>query len=306
MFNHRKNKYCKIGVGILILLAVLTTSFYINFYIKAKEIKPSATKSDGRGLELFSISQGINACLGVDLGNSKNNICGGTAHQGVKTGSPYLSYLIPYSSYYTLNENRGSPRYQQWGRKDLIEIIYYVAKEWSRRHPNEKFSVGDLDYPPGHQTHECGIDVDIFSTHSLLLQRPNGSKNPQYSRALTIELAELFFSTNAVTEILYNNANDGSVRNEVNKYIAANNLYGKMVPYPNHNNHFHLRIIPNRFNCSSKTIVPIIPPTTGSTLPSSGSVTTTKPNSKTTVTKCFLDPKCASSKTIQFCNLICE
>jgi hypothetical protein len=267
------------------LLKISSVAFiivFVSFGFYYLQNKTQDIKSNNQGMAP-SVLGVETACSDLTLEISKKNICGGTSHLGATTGSTYLSYQLPTSSYYTLNENGESPGWHQWGRKDLIEVIYYVAQQWSKRHPDEIFSIGDLDYPPGHLTHECGLDVDIFSTHSLIMRYPNGTKNPNYKPALAIELAELFLSTKSLTGILYG---DNAVISKVNTYINANKLPGYMSYYSGHENHFHVRIYPNRFNCPSLpvTSTTVTSTTMGTTSTTRTSITTTSTTATVTTT----------------------
>jgi len=148
-------------------------------------------------------------------------------------------YQLPKSSYYTRNANGGSPPSQQWGGKTLINTLLAVGQTWSNLHPNDKFSVGDLN-APGHKSHKTGIDADIYSTGKLFMSLPGHADNPNYDRSLAIELAKTFMDTGTIDTIFYY---DQEVVTAVNKYANEKKLSGKMSLLSQHDDHFHVRVV---------------------------------------------------------------
>lgn len=119
------------------------------------------------------------------------------------------------------------------GKIELIQVLYTVAIEFAKKYPNNKLRIGDLTgNPGGHVSHRNGIDVDVVIPGGMMSASPY---NPQ----LAVDAGKLFFSTKMIDRIFYNDTN---VQNEINSYAKQNNLPGVMKSWPNHANHFHLRI----------------------------------------------------------------
>ncbi len=144
---------------------------------------------------------------------------------------------------YYIYPNNAAQRESQWGRKELIQTIWQVGLKWAELHPGIKFGVGDLDQSDGHVSHVKGINVDISGC-------PMMSTCSDYNQDYAIELAKLFFDTSTLGSILYN---DVAVQNAVNTYVDQNDLNknalsngyaGDMHYYDNHDNHFHVTVVP--------------------------------------------------------------
>ena len=100
------------------------------------------------------------------------------------------------------------------GKKELIQVIYSVAKRWKAAHVNTTFRVGDLNggcINSGvcHDTHDYGVDVDITVS--------GGATSASYNDAASIELAQMFIDTGAVTGIVFD-GNPELIRT-VNEYF---------------------------------------------------------------------------------------
>lgn len=159
-------------------------------------------------------------------------------------------YQIQESPYYTLNSNGGSPRDAQYGNKDTIELLTNVGKMWSENHPDQLFSIGDIN-SSGHESHKQGIDVDIYNNNNkLFMENPGHAPNPNYDRALTIELAKKFFDTQAIDIIGYS---DKSVVDEINKYLSDHKIAGTMALWEGHGDHFHVRVKKGVYECTNST-----------------------------------------------------
>ena len=57
----------------------------------------------------------------------------------------------------------------RWARPGLVTLVMAAAREYQRRWPGEHLTIGDLDAAgPRHQTHDRGVDVDLYLEHAML------------------------------------------------------------------------------------------------------------------------------------------
>jgi hypothetical protein len=57
----------------------------------------------------------------------------------------------------------------RWARPGLVTLVLAAAREYQARWPGEHLTVGDLDAAgPRHQTHDRGVDVDLYLEHAML------------------------------------------------------------------------------------------------------------------------------------------
>ncbi len=67
----------------------------------------------------------------------------------------------------------------RWARPGLVSLILAVATEYGRRWPGHHLTVGDLDAPgPRHQTHDRGVDVDLYLTEAMIARNEGGGRYP--------------------------------------------------------------------------------------------------------------------------------
>lgn len=67
----------------------------------------------------------------------------------------------------------------RWARPGLVSLILTAATEYGRRWPGEHLTVGDLDAPgPRHQTHDRGVDVDLYLTEAMIARNDGGGRYP--------------------------------------------------------------------------------------------------------------------------------
>lgn len=56
----------------------------------------------------------------------------------------------------------------RWARPGLVSLVLAAAREYAMRWPGEHVTIGDLDAPgPRHQTHDRGVDVDLYLEHAM-------------------------------------------------------------------------------------------------------------------------------------------
>lgn len=167
-------------------------------------------------------------------------------------GAPDGYYKMPdatdgsYKFYSTPNHHCGS--------KELIGVLYTVAKNWKQKYPQGWLDIGDMN-AAGHASHKWGIASDI-NAHPRPDKIAANMTLGNYDQAATIVLGKMFVDTDMLAEIWYN---DAKVNSEVLKYAKGppekSSLYkptkactecskdvGGMRPLPLHDNHFHVDI----------------------------------------------------------------
>lgn len=56
----------------------------------------------------------------------------------------------------------------RWARPGLVSLVLASVREYAMRWPGEHVTVGDLDAEgPRHQTHDHGVDVDLYLLHAM-------------------------------------------------------------------------------------------------------------------------------------------
>lgn len=131
-----------------------------------------------------------------------------------------------------------------WGSKELVSVLYSVAKRWKQAHPQGYLYIGDLN-ASGHASHKWGRAVDILATTDGKDYVADWSlAHGPYNRAGTIEFGKMLADTDMVQNIWFN---DGTANEAVLAY--ANDPAGKnrsagmvMQPISGHDDHFHLDI----------------------------------------------------------------
>jgi uncharacterized protein YraI len=120
---------------------------------------------------------------------------------------------------------------RRWGVPRFIYGIERLAADHQAAHPAyARLGVGDISYEnggpiSGHASHQKGVDGDFR------LQTADGREVPltrfdaNYSQARTQEMIDRFYTNLPVTMIFFNDPNVTGVQ-----------------PWPNHDNHFHVRI----------------------------------------------------------------
>jgi hypothetical protein len=57
----------------------------------------------------------------------------------------------------------------RWARPGLVTLVLAAAREYQARWAGEHLTIGDLDAAgPRHQTHDRGVDVDLYLEHAML------------------------------------------------------------------------------------------------------------------------------------------
>jgi hypothetical protein len=136
-------------------------------------------------------------------------------------------YVLPPSKYWEI----GGPN--MTGSKCLVSLIAATSKAWKTANPKDTIYVNALN-EAGHLSHQLGNDVDISTTVAANMTVPG------YSPEKSIEYGELWFSTQDIEYIFFN---DAAVRKDVNAYAQQKNYSGVMQYWPLHENHFHVRVL---------------------------------------------------------------
>ena len=152
----------------------------------------------------------------------------------------------------------GTATGKRWGRKELVGVLYTVAKRWREKNPGGYLRIGDMN-AGNHLSHFWGIAVDINAKTPdkwAANRGYTGSSLANYDQQKTIELGKLIADTGYLYTIWYN---DPVVQNAVFEY-AKTSESAKRYKYTTntggnpgmryvlgHYDHFHLNIGPNSF-----------------------------------------------------------
>lgn len=131
-------------------------------------------------------------------------------------------------------------RWRRHGTDDLVRMLIAVARRYAVREPGElPMLIGDLSRPRGgdfgvaygivgHSTHQNGLDADVYYPRTdRRLSAPRTAA--QVDRRLAQRLVDLFVAAGAEKVLVGPN-------------LDLRGPPGVVVPYPNHDNHLHVRI----------------------------------------------------------------
>jgi murein endopeptidase len=133
--------------------------------------------------------------------------------------------------------NRG---WRRWGTDDLVRTTLRVLREFRAAHPRApRVGVGDLSRPrggdfgpryglPGHSTHQNGLDVDVYYPRV-----DRGRKPPETPDQVDLPLAQ---------DLVDRFVRAGAERVLVGPNTPLEGPSEVVVPYPNHDNHLHVRL----------------------------------------------------------------
>ena len=94
---------------------------------------------------------------------------------------PQCKWQMPHA---TLSEGRyrrwrNTIMEHWWGRPALVGFILASTARYRERFPDQVLAIGDLDAPgPRHQTHDRGVDVDIYLPGAMLVENAGGGDYP--------------------------------------------------------------------------------------------------------------------------------
>lgn len=126
------------------------------------------------------------------------------------------------------------PAPQQYGLPETIMALQAIGSAWQKGYPQgPRIGIGDISLRGGgpmrgHKSHQKGVDVDIRLFRTDGREEPTRYQLPEYSRAMTQELINLI-RANGILGV---------------RYIFFNDPRATGVkPWPNHDNHLHVRFI---------------------------------------------------------------
>ena len=120
---------------------------------------------------------------------------------------------------------------KRWGRSAMVYGIERAARRFKAANPSApRLGVGDISLMnggdiSGHASHERGVDADFRPIRNDRREGPVTRFQSAYSRTLTQRIVALIRSEMRVHLIFFNDARVSGVQN-----------------WPNHDNHFHVRI----------------------------------------------------------------
>lgn len=129
---------------------------------------------------------------------------------------------------------------RRWGSKDLISVLYTVARRWKTEFPKGRLNIGDLN-AIGHKSHNWGRANDLDATtdgRDWVSDYTKGS----YNRDATIKLGKMLADTDMVLNIWYNDVAVDSAVLAYSNEIPGHSKGMVMKPQPGHDNHFHLDV----------------------------------------------------------------
>lgn len=75
-----------------------------------------------------------------------------------------------------------------YGRPALVGLALATAREMHALHPEQVFAIGDLDaIGPRHQTHDNGVDIDVYLPGALMTENAGGGRYPSNHEGKTAE-----------------------------------------------------------------------------------------------------------------------
>ncbi len=143
-----------------------------------------------------------------------------------------------------------------WGRPALVSFVMAAAHRYHERFPDQVLAVGDLDAPgPRHQTHDNGVDVDIYLPGAMIVENAGGGRYPNNHDGKSPEEIEatrqrveglardLATCANGAVRIYYN---DDVVLERFHEWYDAQgfdeNPFGRPMQKHNHLHDFHFHI----------------------------------------------------------------
>ena len=179
--------------------------------------------------------------------------------EGCAAGRPYpaCKWRLPDPPDGLYDIWRNTTDDHRWARPGLVSLVLTAAAEYQRRWPGEHLTVGDLDAPgPRHQTHDRGVDVDLYLTEAMIARNEGGRRYPDnYEHRSRREVRSLRARVMDLAKILAVCA-DGRIRiyyndpDLIHPFRAWYEERGLETPFshamrmhnPLHRFHFHLSV----------------------------------------------------------------
>ncbi|MBI4615723.1 MAG: penicillin-insensitive murein endopeptidase [Planctomycetes bacterium] len=123
-----------------------------------------------------------------------------------------------------------SPADRRWGRPAFVYGFERIARRWALENRGPRIGVGDISLRnggpiSGHVSHQLGVDGDFRPIRNDGREDRVTIFDAAYSRTLTQRVIDLFVAELPVTYIFFNDKKTSHT-----------------TPWPNHDNHFHVRI----------------------------------------------------------------
>jgi hypothetical protein len=120
---------------------------------------------------------------------------------------------------------------RRYGTAKTVQALKAIGVSWAEKHHSPRIGIGDISKRgggkiSGHVSHRKGVDVDVRPVRNDNQELPVTYRDRGYSRELTQELID-FFHNNKVLSVKVIFFNDPQIHN--------------VQPWPNHDNHFHVR-----------------------------------------------------------------
>jgi hypothetical protein len=122
------------------------------------------------------------------------------------------------------------------GHERTIRAVLDVSAAYAAAHPGApRIVVGDISFPDGgpmelHRSHQNGLDVDVYYPRRDGVERAPAARR-QIDRALTQDLLDRFLAAGA--DVIF-----------VGYSLGLVGPKDRVVPYPNHEDHMHVRFPP--------------------------------------------------------------
>jgi murein endopeptidase len=111
----------------------------------------------------------------------------------------------------------------------MMTMLLWVEREWAAI-DRRKFGIGNISKADGpkneHSSHMDGLQVDVRAVRKDGLQLPATWHDHEYDQEATGRLIGIFFSHPLVKKILFNDTR----------------AHPRVLPWPKHDNHFHVEL----------------------------------------------------------------
>ena len=144
-----------------------------------------------------------------------------------------IDVQLPASGTGFVTNNRGGNGEFQFGQQSTIDAARAVAAAWDELHPGHPFSIGQISNNgggkmPPHVSHRLGVDIDARPVRKDGQNQPVTIDDPQYDRARTTELIDLWWSKAPVQAMFFKDPT--IIGQGLSRFVKG------------HGNHFHVRL----------------------------------------------------------------
>jgi Penicillin-insensitive murein endopeptidase len=169
-------------------------------------------------------------------------------HRATARGLPYAGSLVSgtqlpvegpdWVTWDPVHDRVPNEPQRLFGTEDTIRTVVSVIASYRSAHPDApRVVIGDISFRGGgrmeeHRSHQNGLDVDVYYPRlDRALRAPRTTA--QVDRRLSQALLDRFVAAGA--EIVF-----------VGYRVGLRGPRGIVTPYPNHENHMHVRFLPRR------------------------------------------------------------